>query len=76
MKNKFHLIMAFVAAFACSAPSALNAAISKKSPSPAPSPSVSPSPKSQKLTITESRLLRPRQHATDTVKSLGFPFME
>ena len=47
MKNKFHLIMAFVAAFACSAPIALTAAISKKSPSPAASPSVSPSPKTK-----------------------------
>src|SRR4030081_2990455 len=47
MKNKFQLIMAFVAAFACSVPIALTAAISKKSPSPAGTPSVSPWPKTK-----------------------------
>jgi hypothetical protein len=47
MKNKFLIIAACLAAFACAAPNTTAIAAGNKSPSPAASPSVTPSPKTK-----------------------------
>jgi hypothetical protein len=70
MKNKFHIVTACIAAFACSAPITLTAAISKKSPLPAASPSVSPSPKT-KSSPSPKTTASPSPHPTVS-RSLPF----
>jgi hypothetical protein len=73
MKNKFHLIMTCMAAFACSVPFAANAA-TRKSPSPSPSPSASASPKTTASPKPKPTVSPAANPATEVTKARAIPF--
>lgn len=71
MKNKSHLITACIAALACCAPLAANAA--KKSASPTPSPSASAAPKSTAAPKTKPSASPAANTTTDAAKARAIP---
>lgn len=71
MKNKLHLVAAFLLAVVCTVPPATSGA-TRKSPGPAVSPSVTPSPKPNSLRKTNpSPSPSPSPHPTAT-RAIGF----
>jgi hypothetical protein len=74
MKNKPHLIMACILAFACSAPLA-TAATTKKSPAPAaPSPTIAATSKANPSPTPKTKSSPAGNTTTDVTKARAIPF--